>query len=223
MQSTRLGQFTVYLDHSEEFHSLKREIFSGNAYYLELENLAPNILDGGAHIGLFTLYYKQLYPAATITAVEPLAENIVLLEQNIFENQLEGVTTDHVALADHDGAMKLYFDATPEKWFSTAGLHNGAWSGAQKSDSRTVPTKTLSSYLREQKFDLVKLDIEGAELGVIAESKALLSRSDQYLIEFHPRNGSKIEQLEKIFTDRGFKVQSEKTSRAGLQLLHAWS
>lgn len=223
MYSTKLGQYTVYHEHSEEYHSLKREIFSGNTYYLELENPSPNILDGGAHIGLFTLYYKQLYPEATILAIEPLAENIVFLEENIYENQLEGVSTEHVAIAGHNGAMKFYFDSTPEKWFSTAGLFEGAWNGAQKTESRTVPTKTLSSYLEKQYFDLVKLDIEGAEFEVISEAKALLSRSKQYLIEFHPRNGQRVEELEKIFTDRGFQVQSEKTSRAGLQLLHAWS
>lgn len=221
MQNSRLGSYTVYYNNSEEFHELKREIFTTQVYYLELANTKPTILDGGAHIGLSTLYFKQLYPQAKIIALEPLAENAVCLEKNIYENQLTDVQTIHAALAEQAGAVQFNYDATDEGWFSSASLYAGAWNGAQKTAVRTVPTVSLSSLLNEQHFDLVKLDIEGAELAVLNSARAVLSAADNYLIEVHERKDNRAEKLEKLFTEEGFTVSTQPLTKDGLSLLYA--
>ena len=221
MQNSRLGSYTVYYNNSEEFHELKREIFTTQVYYLELSNPQPTILDAGAHIGLSTLYFKQLYPQAKIIALEPLAENAYFLEKNIFENQLTTVQTVHVALAEQTGAMQIHYDSTEEQWFSSASLFVGAWNGAQKTATRTVPTLTLSSLLKEQHFDLIKLDIEGAELAVLNTSRAMLRAADNYLIEVHDRRDNRAEQLTTLFTEQNFTVSVQQLTKDGLSLLQA--
>lgn len=221
MQDSRLGPYTIYYQNSEEFHELKREIFTMQVYYLELANPTPSILDGGAHIGLSTLYFKQLYPNATVIAIEPLAENAFFLEKNIFENQVTGVKSLHAALSDQSGAVPLHYDRTDEKWFSSASLRSGAWNGAQKTTVRTVPAVSLASFLDEQHFDLVKLDIEGAELNVLIATRDSLRNADTFLIEVHERKDNRAEQLEKLFTEQGFSVSNQQLTKDGLSLLHA--
>ncbi|NCN06649.1 MAG: FkbM family methyltransferase [Candidatus Pacebacteria bacterium] len=221
MQSSRLGNYTIYYEHSEEFHELKREIFTTQIYYIELFNPAPVILDGGAHIGLSTLYFRQLCYQAKITAVEPLVENAVLLEKNLFENQITNVVTIHAALAGQIGSAALHYDSSDEGWFSTTSLYDGAWNGAQKTTARIVPTISLVSLLEQEQYDLVKLDIEGAELGVVRAASNILRAAENYLIEVHERKDNTAEQLEKIFSEQGFSTTLQQLSRAGLSLLHA--
>jgi len=221
MQSSRLGSYTIYYNNSEEFHELRREVFTTQLYYLELNNPKPTILDGGAHIGLSTLYFKQLFPEAKIIAVEPLAENAFFLEKNIYENQTTNITTMHAALSRHTGSAQLHYDETDENWFSTASLHASAWNGAQKTTSRVVPTASLSSFLKEERFDLVKLDIEGAELDVLAAAQSLLRSADNYLVEVHDRKDNRVQQLKRIFTEEGFDVINQQLTKDGLSFLTA--
>ncbi|OGJ15743.1 MAG: hypothetical protein A2632_02195 [Candidatus Pacebacteria bacterium RIFCSPHIGHO2_01_FULL_46_16] len=221
MQSSRIGSYVAYYNNAEEFHELKREIFTTQVYYLELSNPAPHILDGGAHIGLSTLYFKQLYPLAKISAIEPLAENAFFLEKNIFENQLADVHTVHAALAEHAGTVHLYYDKSEAGWFSTASVYAGAWNGAQTTTSRVVPTVSLSFFLEQEHFDLVKLDIEGAELGVLSAARTLLRAADNYLIEVHERKDNRAAQLERILVEQGFTVTKQQLTNDGLVFLHA--
>ena len=115
MKSSRLNNYTIYYNHSEEYHLLKREIFTQDLYHFETVQPAPFIIDAGAHIGLSTLYFKMLYPSSRIIAIEPHPENFKILEKNIYENQIEGVTLVQAALSDRSGINKLFFDKTIEK------------------------------------------------------------------------------------------------------------
>ncbi len=108
MNSSRLNKYTIYHNNSEEYHNLKREVFTSDLYYFETENPQPVIIDAGAHIGLATLYFKQLYPGAQITALEPNPESFQLLEKNLFENMIDDVTTVQVALSDHSGEEHFF-------------------------------------------------------------------------------------------------------------------
>lgn len=227
MQHTRLGPYTVFFDSSEEYHRLKREVWGANGYYVELEKANPVILDIGAHIGLTTLYYKKLYPQSKIIAVEPVPENAALLRHTIFENQLEGVEVYEEAVSDHAGEETLYAPESGE-WRSNTSVYRGAWTGDQESIAFTVACRLLSYYLDRYRPDLVKLDIEGAEQEVLTASKASLTQSPRYLIEFHPVDGRGMDGVIKLFGDLGYEVTVEKDGRQvhwrkawGLSLIRA--
>jgi hypothetical protein len=68
---TRLGSFSIIAPSREEYHALKRSIFTQDEYAFSSEEDAPVIIDAGAHIGIATLYFKWHYPQARITAIEP--------------------------------------------------------------------------------------------------------------------------------------------------------
>ena len=194
MQSSRLNNYTIYHNNSEEYHHLKREIFTSNLYYFETENPQPVIIDAGAHIGLSTLYFKQLHPDAQITALEPHPESFELLEKNLFENQIDGVTAIQVALSDHFGEEPFFRDKTNECWRSTAGFHNGSWLGIQESEEITVSTQLLSEFITHP-VDLLKMDIEGAEQKVLFASQEILPLIKEMNIEFHTHKTQSLQKL----------------------------
>ncbi|MDA1080046.1 MAG: FkbM family methyltransferase, partial [bacterium] len=119
------------------------------------------------------------------------------------------------------GVVKLHYDSTAEQWFSSASLHPGAWNGAQKTAVRSVPAVSLRSILEKQHFDLVKLDIEGAELGVLSAAKQVLQSADNYLVEVHEQKDNKLQQLQKLFAEQGFTTTSQQLTNNGLALLRA--
>lgn len=211
MATAKLGNFTIHFKNSEEYHNLKQEIFTKDTYYFETDNPAPLIIDAGAHIGLATLYFKKLYPAARVIAIEPHPENIKLLEQNIFENQLDDVMVVPAALDIQEGNTAFYADASGRHWFSTAGFTEGSWNKQQQSQSLMVPTLPLSNFLQEP-VDFLKMDIEGAEQAVLNTARERLPQIKHLMIEFHPGQQSLVKLVE-LLEQQGFRVQLWKDGK----------
>lgn len=186
-QTARIHNFNIHYQTRDEFHHLKREIFTYDSYFFETDNPTPVIIDAGAHIGLSTLYFKYLYPAAKIIAIEPNPAAFALLEQNVFENQLDNVTTINAALWETATTLPFYRDRTKNHWFSTAGFHKGAWTGDQKSEELAVSALPLSELIQEP-IDFLKMDIEGAESTVLFAAQDALPLIKHCMIEFHPRD-----------------------------------
>ncbi len=203
MPNAKLQNFTVHFHNSEEYHHLKREIFSHNTYYFETTSPNPTIIDAGAHIGLATLYFKTQYPLATITAVEPNPYLFALLEQNIFENQLQDIICINAALAATKDKLPFYIDETANQWWSTGSFINGAWTKQQKSTEILVPTIPLSDIVTTQ-VDLLKLDIEGAEQLVLESCPNVLHFIDQIHIEYHSTKNQSMVKLSELLTNHGF-------------------
>jgi len=210
MKKYKLGNYTIYCENSAEYHRIKREVWGEDCYYTEFATDKPVIIDAGAHIGVTTLYYKRLYPEARIVALEPQPETVIILNKNIWENQLEGVEVEQIALSNKEGEETFYFDRTKDKWYSTAGFTKGAWNEEQESEQIMVKTRRLSEYLEKYQPDLVKLDIEGAEGKVLREAQDKLRLCPHYLVEFHPVEGNSLEKIVNRFEERGYKVEVSK-------------
>jgi len=155
------------------------EVFVEQSYYFQTDKAVPNIIDGGANIGISVLYFKHLYPNAHIVAIEPNPAALSYLEKNIVENNLKGIRIVPAALAAHEGVGNLYIRPS---------LLNASLIAAPEADSLQVTTQKLSTYLKGNRVDLVKLDIEGAEEEVIGEiaEQGEIHNARQYIIEYHP-------------------------------------
>lgn len=200
MKSSKLQKYTVFYENSEEYHQLKREIFSQDMYYFESDSPAPVIIDAGAHIGLSTLYFKQIFTGAKITAIEPNPESFKFLEKNIFENQLADVTAINAALSTESGQKTFFRDKTSEKWHSTASFIKGSWAGTQKSEGFEVQTHTLAEFVT-QPIDFLKMDIEGFEQLVLTASRESLPVIKKMAIEFHPHKSQSLKKLVELIEE----------------------
>jgi FkbM family methyltransferase len=209
MQSTKLGKYEIYYENSDEFYELKKEIFSENCYYIELEKEDPVIVDAGAHIGMATLYYKMLFPQSRIIAFEPVPYNFNILEKNIHENQLENVELFQVVVAPKSGVLRIQEPIGEGAWRSGAGIIPKGWKGIQDNQEIKVEAVGIQEILHD-KIDIFKMDIEGMEYEVIRNAGPLIRNVKNWIIEVHPRKDHRIEEIQKTLVQNGFKIEVNK-------------
>ena len=67
------------------------------------------IVDAGANVGMFTLKAARLVgPSGAVIAFEPVKENLKLIKDNIYINNLKNVSIIPKALGDNTGYAKIY-------------------------------------------------------------------------------------------------------------------
>jgi FkbM family methyltransferase len=191
MQS-KIGRYCVKYFNKEEFHSLKREIFTNDSYYFESTNINPLIIDVGAYIGLSVLYFKNLYPKSQIVAFEPNPEAFELLEENIFQNSIEGVELHKSAAWTKDGKKDMYIDDTGMHRYSVASFKKDAWNGEVLSKKINVKTEELGKYTNRE-TDLLKLDVEGSEQQILKSLVPYFENIKNIIVEFHPTRTQNVE------------------------------
>ena len=76
------GRKIVFSD-PQAFLLSVNELFIEGIYTFKSENAQPIILDCGAHIGMSVLFFKTLFPKASIIAFEPDSHNYKLAKENI--------------------------------------------------------------------------------------------------------------------------------------------
>jgi FkbM family methyltransferase len=158
---------------------LYSEIFARECYRFTSNKENPLILDCGANIGLATLYFKWLYPAAQIIAFEPDPTTFSTLQDNISGNRLPGVVAHNIALGGKDTEISFH---VPE----LGSLMMSAVPSRVQGKTLRVPCRRLSTFITGE-VDLLKLDIEGMEgpvLDELAES-GKLSLVRESVIEIH--------------------------------------
>ncbi len=140
------------------------------------------VVDGGAHVGLYTLLAARgVGPAGFVIALEPDLYNLVALRVNVDRAGAENVEVVAEALAEGAGTARFY------ETRSTIGS-----SLIERDDAgvRVVRTTSVDLLLRGRDVEalLVKLNIEGAEPRALAGMRDVLSRVEQVamLIEVNP-------------------------------------
>jgi FkbM family methyltransferase len=176
----RILDFEVAAFSLKNLALLFREMFVDLDYFFEAPNRAPFILDCGSNIGMSVLFFKALYPVATIIGFEPATATFDLLQRNVCRNELRDVVVHQCALG-HDESMVDFFES-PEPGSLTASTNV-----LRSADNRrTVRQARLSSFI-DRSVDFLKLDVEGAEWGVIDDliETGRLSQIAQMSIEYH--------------------------------------
>ena len=73
---------SVYLRNCPSDTQIFTQIFLREELKIDLKLPPKTIIDGGANIGLATLYLKNNYPDATIYSIEPDHSNFKILQKN---------------------------------------------------------------------------------------------------------------------------------------------
>lgn len=220
MNTTRIGNFTISFDNSEEFHTIKREIFNNDIYWIDPKHITnittPLIVDLGAHIGLATLYFKQQFPDNTILALEPYKNNFDLLVCNVNQNGLKNITCINKAIANKSGKTIFYVDTTDTNWFSTGGFTQNAWNNRQITKQIEVDCISLDDLVRQnsiEHIDILKVDIEGFEQSLFKNNSKALSITDNVIFEFHRTKFQDLNKIDKILRKSGFSRVSSTNNK----------
>ncbi len=135
------------------------------------------VVDAGAHVGLFSLSVAE--NAEYVVAIEPSLANFALLTENVRKSGQEGrILPVCAALWKSGGSVEM-----SEEW------HSGAYGmGRPSTVSRRSTSITLHDIIKEHGYvDFMKIDIEGAEYDIIADSaESDLSDIKMIVLELHP-------------------------------------
>jgi FkbM family methyltransferase len=188
------------------------EVFVHRYYDLPLEGNPGTILDLGANIGFATLFLCRKYPNARIASVEPMGENLKVLEFNLRENRVDA-TVVRAAIAVEDGQVSMVH-ADQDYGHKVAGIDFGREMKGEQIEVVAISMPSLLGKLGWERVGLLKIDVEGYEGLLLGQNCEWLYRVDAICIECH--EGFGLEDLKQVAKRYGFKAP---VALPGLHLL----
>ena len=132
------------------------------------------VFDVGANIGVYSLVSaKRVGATGAVHCFEPTPTTFAQLKNNVALNGLSCVRVNQLAVCDRSGVSMLHL-------YRQDGMNSLArqdWVGPPMGEVQ-VPTISLDEYVRENRIprvDLLKMDVEGAELAVLQGARELLT------------------------------------------------
>ena len=198
---------------------IRLSVVAGN---LRLHRIMETVLrpggravDVGANIGYNTIYMARLVGASgRVAAIEPAEDNLRLLRENVAANRLDNVTVHGAAAGRANELRDLYLrgDVSAVNSLFPDSMYADV-TGIER--VRVAPLDELVDF----DADLVKIDVEGAELDVLAGMPRLLRKPGVLLlVEWHPRlqeaAGYPPDALPRALIEHGFRLETASHVRS---------
>lgn len=159
------------------FASQWHDVMVKESMAIRLDTPSPRIIDCGAHVGLVSLWLKRQWPAARVTAFEADPIITAMLRENLKRNAAADVEVVEAAVWKENGTVT----------FRSPGSDAGAID-AVAADTVGPQQQVRAVRLRDwlcEPIDLLKIDIEGAELDVLDDSADQLTVVRNIHLEVH--------------------------------------
>ena len=141
------------------------------------------VLDVGAHVGYYTMLFALLVGRrGHVFAFEPEPRNFAFLSQHAKLNGLENVTAVNAAVGDQLGQVVFEYGSGSGTGHVVASGIAGAdppRSNDARARSVSVRMGTIDDFARANgiRVDVVKIDVEGAEMAVLQGAQSALRDS----------------------------------------------
>ena len=172
------------------------------------------VVDAGANEGLYSLFASRRVGAAgLVLAVEPSPRELVCLRNNIARNHMSNVCVVPVALSDRTGRAILKLAEDEHAGQNTLGEFVYDIQSAGTHEVEQIPLDTLLAQENVQRVDLIKADIEGAELALLVGARETLRRCKPTLLceiygtVLEPQDARAARMLE-VLADFGYRLLS---------------
>jgi FkbM family methyltransferase len=169
------------LPHVDQRHATPDEVERAEyGFYLERVRPGDVVADAGAHVGaLTTLFSTFVGPQGCVHAFEPGRWAFRRLRAVTRAGGMSNTRLHHMAVTDHVGDDDLVlYDEAHQSW---NGLRPRPLANygidVRPVGRQSVPVITLDAFAAQHgiaRFDLVKLDVEGAELQALRGARQLL-------------------------------------------------
>lgn len=162
-------QLSNPLDHIQNY--LAHEIFFETKELIEtlyLLPMNPRVIDVGSNIGNHALFWSCIADAAMVHCFEPVQSTAMQLQRNFEINGIDPsrYLVDTTAIGSAPGRAQLeHFD-----------LSNQGASRIREQDQGDIEINSLDALLPDAQVDLLKIDVEGMELDVLAGARKLIER-----------------------------------------------
>jgi FkbM family methyltransferase len=210
---------------ANECRMLYNEIFTKGCYVPPSGELPQGgvVVDVGANIGMFALFAGRRWHPSLHLAIEPVPPLVELLRANVSAADLSGVTVLRAAAGACRGVGRItYFPDMPSNSTShpetkQAELDPLGPRSRKRAEARMrrrieypVAVRTLDELLPEHagpRIDLLKIDVEGDELGVLRGiGPDTWSRLDRVVVEVSHHPAGQVEEVVKLLAQHGLQV-----------------
>ncbi|BAY11367.1 FkbM family methyltransferase [Calothrix sp. NIES-2098] len=136
-------------------------------------------VDVGANFGVYTVIASKLVAdTGKVLAFEPAAETYPILDRNVEINNFSNVKVFHAAVSDKTGTSRFYHVNNAPNSYSLGA-------DTESTSFEEVATVTLEDVFQKEaieRFDLMKVDVEGAEELVLRGSQSLIKKMRPQII-----------------------------------------
>lgn len=134
------------------------------------------VVDIGAHVGYYTdLFARLSLPGGTVHAFEASPENYPILLHNLKTRKRNNVIPYPLAVNDQNGTLDLYISPGHSN-------HSIIAERTEKAETVSIQSVRLDDFLKVEKIDFVKMDVEGAEPHVLNGMRALIQASENLVM-----------------------------------------
>lgn len=171
----RIYNLKLNLPDAPSFVYQFKEIFFDEIYKFKALNDRPLIIDCGANVGTSIIYFKKIYPNSKVIGYEADKFIFKFLKENLEMNKIDGVDIFNKAV-----------------WKNSDGVcfsPDGADGGSIKNEGQKIESVRLREVLLNSgEVDMLKIDIEGAELEVLEDCQDSLGAVKNLFVEYHSFN-----------------------------------
>jgi FkbM family methyltransferase len=140
------------------------------------------VCDVGAHIGYVSLYFRRLAGLGRVYVFEPGQNNLPYLRANV---EGTGIRLVEKAVGDHDGEVRFFLESSTGQNNSMVKDFQGLQANARiayvavEVREILVPLIRLDTFFAHEAVTpaFIKVDVEGAELGVLRGAAGLIARA----------------------------------------------
>ncbi|KAK2616730.1 hypothetical protein QQS21_000342 [Conoideocrella luteorostrata] len=227
--------FAVYASSGATMETkfIYKEIFQDKCYDIASFPKDAFMIDAGGNIGMFSLYMKKQYPSAKIMAFEPAPDTFKTFQQNMKLHNISDVEVHQCGLGRDNseetltfyphmpGNSTLYVDDKDEQMKSVDSEHEVV-KLLKTSEQVRVDIKRLSVFLNRipdlKRIDLLKIDVEGAELDVLhGLDEEHWHLVENVALEICDNNGDLVK-VETLLLSKGFQVSKSLAEWAPKEL-----
>lgn len=147
-----------------------------------------NVIDVGANIGTHAVYFAKKCNQGSVVAIEPQLYIFEMLAANLLINGCYNTVPVHAGASSKPGVVRMV-NINP---FVEHKINYGEFKINNSAD-KGIDTSiiTLDAYVNLNKFNLIKLDVEGLEVEVLNGAKKLLKKHQPFLyVEFNNKQGN---------------------------------
>lgn len=188
----------------EVFYEHQYEPPPAVAAFLDELDRPPSILDLGANVGYFTVFASLRFPGSRIVAFEPDAANAEVMRRTLEANGLDCELVE-AAASTTDGEVP----------FSSGGFT------LSRIEAGGDPVTAVDVLPRLRDFDLAKIDIEGGEWELLADSRFRESAPPALVLEFHTHLAPAGADAEALLEAAGYSIERRLRFGEGHGLLWA--
>lgn len=198
----------IYLNLSESGMMMDRALgvydYWKTKLFLKLVKEGMTIADIGVNKGYFSLLFAKLMnDRGRVLSFEPDPDNCFWFKRSIRANKYRCIRLFQCTLSNRQGKVAFY-RGKKSGW--------GSLFPSSRMDGKaiTVKTRKLDDVLRDEgisRVDIIKIDVEGADLLVLEGAERTLNKKNIKLImDIDVRNSQKKNRLFTLLESHGFKI-----------------